>query len=484
VYERHQPECTLLYKLIEQYYPDFMAHLAEQDRTLPKYVQNEFEEYLKCGILSHGFLRVRCECCHHERHVAFSCKCRGFCPSCCAKRMTESAALLVDTVLPRQPIRQWVLSIPYPLRLLFASQPLVMGAALRIVYRTIESHLIKKAGYTRTTARTGAVTLIQRFGSALNLNIHFHMIFLDGVFVDAEGGDKNGQRFKPVTQHQASEIVELAHKISVRLASYLERAGLIEGDVESQYLADAALSAGEMSGHQGYSVNYRISMGPQKGKKVFTLQTLPAMQKDIDSGTLLGNVAGFSLHAGVSAKANERDKLERLCRYIARPPVSTKRLSLTVQGNIRYELKTPYRDGTTHVIFEPLDFMSKLAALVPAPRVHLTRYHGVFAPNSNHRAAIIIKPQEKEVIAGEPSLEVPDTKDKKRAAMTWAQCLKRAFKIDIDICEVCKGSAKVIACITDPVTINKLLNHLQQKQGGQIGMLPASRAPPVRSLVD
>ena len=296
--------------------------------------------------------------------------------------------------------------------------------------------------------------------------------------------DKSGQRFKPVTQHQASEIVELAHKISVRLASYLERAGLIEGDVESQYLADAALSAGEMSGHQGYSVNYRISMGPQKGKKVFTLQTLPAMQKDIDSGTLLGNVAGFSLHAGVSAKANERDKLERLCRYIARPPVSTKRLSLTVQGNIRYELKTPYRDGTTHVIFEPLDFMSKLAALVPAPRVHLTRYHGVFAPNSNHSAAIIIKPQEKEVIAGEPSLEVPDTKDKKRAAMTWAQCLKRAFKIDIDICEVCKGSAKVIACITDPVTINKLLNHLQQKQGGQIGMLPASRAPPVRSLVD
>ena len=88
------------------------------------------------------------------------------------------------------------------------------------------------------------------------------------------------------------------------------------------------------------------------------------------------------------------------------------------------------------------------------------------------------------VVAGEQSLEIDDTKDKKRAAMTWAQCLKRAFKIDIEICEVCKGPAKVIACITDPVTINKLLNHLLQKQGGQIGMLPASRAPPVRSLID
>jgi hypothetical protein len=95
-------------------------------------------------------------------------------------------------------------------------QPEVMGKALRIIYRTIESHLIKKAGYTRTTARTGAVTLIQRFGSSLNLNVH---LFLDGVFIDDEN---NGQRFKPVTLHQTSEIVELAHKISVRLAGYLE----------------------------------------------------------------------------------------------------------------------------------------------------------------------------------------------------------------------------------------------------------------------
>jgi Transposase zinc-binding domain/Putative transposase len=277
VYERHQPECTLLYRLIEQHYPDFVAHLAEQDRALPKYVQSEFEEYLKCGILAHGFLRVRCECCHHERHVAFSCKRRGFCPSCCAKRMTESAALLVDTVLPRQPMRQWVLSVPYPLRLLFARQPLVMSAALKIVYRTIESYLIRKSGETRITAHTGAVTLIQRFGSALNLNIHFHMLFLDGVFIDDE---KSGQRFQAVTQHHTAEIIALTHKISVRLATYLERAGLIEGDTENQYLAEDVLRDNEMSDHQGFSVHYRISVGPQKGRKVFTLQTLQALHRN------------------------------------------------------------------------------------------------------------------------------------------------------------------------------------------------------------
>lgn len=102
----------------------------------------------------------------------------------------------------------------------------------------------------------------------------------------------------------------------------------------------------------------------------------------------VGTVGGFSLHAGVAAQAWERSKLERLCRYITRPAVSEKRLSLTPSGSIRYQLKTPYSDGTTHIIFEPLDFIAKLAALVPKPRVNLTRFHGVFAPNSNYRTEV------------------------------------------------------------------------------------------------
>ena len=105
------------------------------------------------------------------------------------------------------------------------------------------------------------------------------------------------------------------------------------------------------------------------------------------SGTV-GQVARFNLHAGVAARADERRKLERLCRYVARPAVSEQRLSLTAQGKVRYQLKTPNADGATHVTFEPLDFISRLAALVPKPRMNLTRYHGVFAPNSQHRARV------------------------------------------------------------------------------------------------
>ena len=169
-YQRHQPENNLLYRIIETHYPEFTAYLAEQGAVLPLYVQREFEAYLKCGRLEHGFLRVQCNNCHAEHLVAFSCKRRGFCPSCGARRMAESAALLTDEVLPEQPVRQWVLSFPFPLRFLFASHPAIMGRVLGIVYRAIATHLIHKAGYTRKTAHTGAVTLIQCFGSALNLN--------------------------------------------------------------------------------------------------------------------------------------------------------------------------------------------------------------------------------------------------------------------------------------------------------------------------
>ena len=91
-YARHRPEETRLYRLVEQHYPAFVASLAEQGKVLPAYVEREFEAYLKCGRLEHGFLRVRCESCHFERLVAFSCKKRGFCPSCGARRMAETAA--------------------------------------------------------------------------------------------------------------------------------------------------------------------------------------------------------------------------------------------------------------------------------------------------------------------------------------------------------------------------------------------------------
>lgn len=473
-YQRHRPEQTLLYQIVEQHYPAFTAHLAERGKELPGYVQREFEDYLKCGRLEHGFLRVRCESCHVEHLVAFSCKRRGFCPSCGARRMAESAALLVDEVFPEQPVRQWVLSFPFQLRFLFASRPETMSRVLGIVYRCIATQLIKQVGFSRKNARTGAVILIQRFGSALNLNVHFHMLFLDGVYVERPDGSL---LFRWVKAPTSAELTRLAHTIAHRVGRFLERQGLLERDMENSYLASDSVDDDPMTPLLGHSITYRIAVGPQAGRKVFTLQTLPASDEPVDGET--GKVAGFSLHAGVAARAQERQKLERLCRYISRPAVSEKRLSLTPNGNVRYQLKTPYRDGTTQVIFEPLDFIARLAALVPKPRVNLTRFHGVFAPNSKHRAQVTPGKRGK----GSESTTSNEFEDRtpaeRRASMTWAQRLKRVFGIDIETCPACGGAVKVIACIEDPVVIKRILDHLKQKaDANEPRPLPESRAPP------
>ena len=389
--------------------------------------------------------------------------------------MADGAALLVDQVLPERPTRQWVLSLPFPLRFLLATNPTLISRVLGIVYRVIAAHLIKQAGYRHQSARTGAVTLIQRFGSALNLNVHFHMLFLDGIYV-ADSSHSTRPRFQWMRAPTWAQLTRLAHTIARRVARLLEREGLLERDTEQLHLGEGLDQDDPMPELVGHSITYRIAVGPHRGRKVFTLQTLPDNGWKDGPDDAPGNVAGFSLHAGVAVKSTQRDKLERLCRYICRPPVSEKRLFITARGDIGYSLKTPYRDGTTHVIFEPLDFIARLAALVPPPRLNLTRFHGVFAPNSPYRARITPAGRGRGGKRAKPAREKDRTPAEQQASMRWAQRLKRVFQIDVETCPECGGSVKIIACIEDPPVIDRILRHLASKD--LPGLWPQSRAPP------
>jgi hypothetical protein len=176
------PERTLLYALVQAHYPDFIARREAEDRPLPEYVREEFETYLRCGVLEHGFLRVVCEHCRAERLVAYSCKKRGLLPE-----LRRAAHGRVGAASGGRGVRPAAgaamgAEFPYPLRFLFASKPEAIGPVLGIVQRVIAGWLADQAGVDRASAQCGAVTLIQRFGSALNLNIHFHMLWLDGVY--------------------------------------------------------------------------------------------------------------------------------------------------------------------------------------------------------------------------------------------------------------------------------------------------------------
>ena len=294
-------------------------------------------------------------------------------------------------------------------------------------------------------------------------------------------------RFLGVKAPTVSELNALVATISRRIARHLERRGLLTRDDESSHLTLDLQDDDAMYQLQGHSIAYRIAVGPQQGRKVFTLQTIPSWEEDDYGTSQVGKIDGFSLHAGVAIKTRERKKMEKLCRYISRPAVSENRLELTSQGKVRYELKTPYTDGTTHVIFEPLDFIAKLAALVPKPRANLTRYHGVLAPNSKHR--IHVTPARRgRGSAGK--LDSPVKKETEKPAdvhseMTWAQRLKRVFNIDVTICSHCGGVAKIIACIEDPLIIKKILEHLEAKSRActQANKLPEPRASPQVELL-
>ena len=292
-YQRHRPEKTTLYKLIQENLLDFYHHIEnEQEKQLPHFVKKEFEEFLKCGLLAYGFLRLQCQSCRREKLVAFSCKRRGFCPSCGAKRMAESAALLVDEVFPHKPLRQWVLSFPFPLRLLFAKDPQIMGLVLNLVHRAISTYLIKKAGFKKKSgAKTGSVTFIQRFGGSLNLNIHFHIMYLDGIYTF----EKQKASFHPITPPSQSELDHLLKTIAQRTVKLLEKRGLIVKDEGAEHLNINATEAIDYI--HSSSITYRIACGKYKGQKALTLGTTPnLLQKQ---KPFLAQYSGFSLHAGI-----------------------------------------------------------------------------------------------------------------------------------------------------------------------------------------
>ena len=437
-YARRQPETATLHRLVRENFETFREQIySESGARLPDFVANEFEGFLRCGVLAHGFIRLRCDTCREDHLIGFSCKGRGFCPSCGARRMAQTAAHLVDEILPDVPIRQWVLSLPIPLRVLLAAQPKLLTPVLEVVQRAIAGHLAQKSGHKCSNVHSGAVTLIQRFGSAANLNIHFHSLVLDGVYRIEHGHPV----FEPVAPPTNAELAQLLERIVERILALLTRRGhwVQEPDTEIAYLNDPSPSDPLLPLHAAAG-SYRIALGPRAGKKVMHIRTLEA--QEIGKGQRCVESNGFSLHANVSCARGERKKLERLCRYITRPPIAHERLKLSDCGQVVYELKTPYRDGTTHVVMSPLEWMQRLAALVPRPRLHLTRYHGILAPNAKWRAQVVPKPK------------APDTaelheqeNETKRNYIPWARLLKRVFALDLEHCPTCNGPLKLIAVI-------------------------------------
>lgn len=197
--------------------------------VLPYFVKRELREFLGCGILAKGFLRVRCPQCRHDRVVAFSCRRRGFCPSCGGRRMAKKAAHLVDHVFPDVPVREWVLSLPHRIRYRLAYDQDACTIALRAFIRTVFTDLRRRAKRRHgvINGKPGGITFIQRFASSLALNVHFHSLILDGVY---EVRDDGAARFVPLPPPTDEQVAALTKKVGRSVRRALARAGKLLDD--------------------------------------------------------------------------------------------------------------------------------------------------------------------------------------------------------------------------------------------------------------
>jgi hypothetical protein len=226
---------------------------------------------------------------------------------------------------------------------------------------------------------------VQRFGGALNINVHFHTLVLDGVFTTA--GEARLQ-FRPLPPPTDTEVEQLVTTIRARVLRLLARRGL-GPDAEVERADPVAEESPALAGLSVASVQGRVALGPRAGARALALGRDPEAQWVMSGGPRHAHLDGFDLHANVTVRGEDRQGLEQLCRYLLRPAVAQDRLRLTAEGRVVLQLKTAWSDGTSHLVFEPVDFLARLAALIPRPRINLVFYHGVLAPRATRRAGVV-----------------------------------------------------------------------------------------------
>ena len=434
-----------------------LAQLSDADTPLPASLAREVRAYLRCGVLHHGFIRVRCAACGEETLVGFSCKGRGYCPSCNGKKAALTGKHLVEDVLPPAPYRQWTLSLPFRLRWLALKHPRVLDVALRVLLQRVWATQRREARRLGVPGRlhSGAVSFTQYFGSTLQPTPHLHVLCPDGLFTEADDG---AVRFVPLPPPTPSDVARIATSLARRVTRYLEAEGLLDVDAPPED-EEEALRAQALQQALPFAST--------------VAQTLAAVQPRRHHRRL-AVADGFSLHADTHVHAHDRQGLERLCRYGARGPLSEARLSRRDDGRYEYRLRKPTPRGATALVLTAGQLVRKLAALLPPPRRHLTRFHGVLGPNARLRSVVTrLGRRESPTPApppcpqasppGQLSLPAPAPPAPAvvppRPRVDWATLLRHTFGLDVLECP-CGDRRRVLAAVTSPSVAEKSLRAL------------------------
>ena len=326
--------------------------------------------------------------------------------------MANTAAHLVDRVLPAVPLRQWVLSLPFELRRLAAFDAKVLATLARVFAEALSDRYRQWGrGAGSSSSQTGAVTFVQRFGSSLNLNVHLHVVVLDGVFVRDEGGSPIFRSAPPPSKYELDAVLARVHR---RVFAWLGRHRYVNTS-PSEALSHETPSptpleaCADLAMRRGTTTAVRDSGDEEDGKEIFT-RAAPAHDA-VD-------LKGFNLDASVHIDADDDLGRERLCRYGARLPFSLERFRALPGGRVGYRVKKARGGRAKVLVLTPLELLARLAALIPPPRHPLVRYHGVLAPRSSWRKAVVPRrrrgrePHARHTATGAPTTEARILREK------------------------------------------------------------------------
>lgn len=316
---------------------------------------------------------------------------------------------------------------------------------------------------------------------------------MDGVFVVDEDDDQ--PRFRalpPPTRDDLDDIAQRVYQRTRELCIKLGRDWEEPDSIDNRLLEDEPLLAGCAES----SIHGTALLGDRAGQSLLPFAS-SALRVPVD---LVHRVApgGFDLHASRRVRADDRKGLEKLCQYLLHPPLAHDRLRLTDDGRVRLRFARPWRNGVQEMIMEPLNFIARLVPLVPRPRTHQLRYHGVLAPRSKHRPRVLperLPSASLEQLVmfdkhGKPTGTLPvsdaELSTSKRVIttpklqrMTWARLLKRMGGWDMDACPDCGAQLVIVGVILDPNEVTLVLSMRGLLSVPQLDLSPA-RGPPLR----
>ncbi len=404
VYHPRRPEASPLFRLVSDHlhrlqtvYDDRFAHENGPWRPV---VAQVAEKFLACGVLEHGFARIRCDACRHEYLLAFSCKCRYFCPSCHAKRVAIWTQWLDTTLLAPVPHRQVVLTIPKRLRAYCLYRRRLLGEIARVAARTVTAAIRTLTG--ECDHAVGIVACLQTHGSRANWHPQLHLLVTDGGF-------RPDGTFVTWRAHDPARLTEAFRRAVLRLSVRLA-------------LFDEAQAAGML--------------------------TWPH--------------SGFHVHTAVWVPEDDRAFATRLARYCARNPVALERLTYDRAAKAvtyRSDKSEGPTAGTETV--DPLEFLARVLVHIPDKGQVTTRYCGWYAnrPRGMRDKAVPAAADG----SGPPALVFAPRLAPTEASRRWAALLQQIFEVDPLACPTCGGPMRVVAFITQASVIDQILTHLRTR---------------------